>query len=100
MQKQKEIKMRKRQQNKTISGTLTVTAEECGHNNDKMVRKFIKKVKHEKIIDEVRDRQYFKKPSVKRLEARRNTERLIEKINSKRRELFSTPANLKRRAKK
>tara|TARA_R100000353_G_scaffold163927_1_gene124524 strand:- start:84 stop:362 length:279 start_codon:yes stop_codon:yes gene_type:complete len=92
--------MKRSRRQKTISGTLIVTAEECGNNNDKMVRRFIKKVKQEKILDEVRDRRYFKKPSVKRIEEKRRRERLIEKINSKREELFSTPVNHKRRAKK
>ena len=92
--------MKRTRKNKILSGTLTVRAEECNYNNEKMVRRFIKKVKQEKIMEEVRDRRYYKKPSVKRLEQKRQRQRLIEKINSKRTELFTTPVNHKRRAKK
>lgn len=33
-----------------------------------MIRKFIKKVKKERIIEEIRDRRYYKKPSVAKKE--------------------------------
>ena len=35
---------------------------------EKLIRRFIKKVKKEEIIDEVRERRYYKKPSVRRRE--------------------------------
>ena len=40
-----------------------VTARECRGNHEKMIRKFIKKCKKEKIIEQLRDRRYYKKPS-------------------------------------
>jgi ribosomal protein S21 len=48
---------------KRKGANVVVTARECRGNHDKMIRKFIKKCKKARIIDEVRDRKYFKKPS-------------------------------------
>ena len=42
---------------------VVVKARECRGNHDKMIRKFIKKCKKAKIIEQIRDRRYFKKPS-------------------------------------
>ena len=42
---------------------VVVTARQCRGNHDKMIRKFIKKCKKEKIIEQLRDRRSFKKPS-------------------------------------
>jgi len=74
---------------KTMSGRVTVTADECGGNADKMVRRFIKKVKNEKIVDECRDRTAYKKPSQVRAEKRRQRQRLIEKVNKQNQILFN-----------
>jgi ribosomal protein S21 len=68
--------------------TLAVTAEECNNNIDRMIRKFTKKVKKEGIIEEVRNRKYYKKPTAVRTEEKRNRKRLIEKINKERSELL------------
>jgi len=58
---------------------LTVTAKECRGNHEKMIRKFIKKVKKERIIEEIKERRYYKKPSVakkeKSIRARRQRRR-------------------------
>ncbi len=40
-----------------------VTARECRGNHEKMIRKFIKKCKKARVIEQIRDRRYFKKPS-------------------------------------
>ena len=42
---------------------VVVTARQCRGNQEKMIRKFIKKCKKEKIIEQLRDRRYYKKPS-------------------------------------
>ena len=42
---------------------VVVTARQCRGNHDKMIRKFIKKCKKEGIMEQIRDRRYFKKPS-------------------------------------
>ena len=64
-----------------------------------MVRKFIKKVKKEGILDEVRERRYYKKGSVLNTERKRNKKRLVEKINNKRLELFTTTNSRTKRRK-
>jgi|TARA_Y100000593_G_C4308246_1_gene336906 ribosomal protein S21 len=80
---------------KTGQFNVQVRAKECRGNVDKMIRKFIKKTKKHRIIDEVRDRRFHKKPSVKKREKRRRAERAryreeqkrlrkLEKTNAKR----------------
>ena len=58
---------------------VIVTAKECRNNNEKLIRKFNKKVKKERIIEQVKDRRRYKKPSVakkeKRARAVRNRQR-------------------------
>ena len=54
---------------------VVVTSRECRGNAEKMIRKFIKKTKRERIIEEVKDRRYYKKPSVKKKEKRIRAER-------------------------
>ena len=73
---------------------VTVKARECRNNNERMIRKFNKKVKKERIIEQVKDRRRYKKPSVlkkeKRIRAARNRlreerkrQRAIERRNRK-----------------
>lgn len=81
---------------KELSGVVKVTAEECNGNVDKMIRKFSKKVKKERIIEEVRDRAHFKKKTIIRAEAKRNKRRLINKVNQ-RREMLLSPSSLGKR---
>jgi len=47
---------------------ISVTARECRNNPNIMIRKFIKKVKKERIIEEIKDRRHYKKPSVAKKE--------------------------------
>ena len=47
-----------------------VTARECRGNHEKMIRKFMKKVKKNRIIEEIKDRRYYKKPSIVKKEKR------------------------------
>ncbi len=58
---------------------VSVKARECRNNNERMIRKFNKKVKKERIIEQVKDRRRYKKPSVvkkeKRLRAQRARQR-------------------------
>ena len=58
---------------------VKVTAKECKNNNDRLIRKFCKKVKKERIIEQIKDRRRYKKPSVvkkeKRIRARRTRQR-------------------------
>jgi ribosomal protein S21 len=75
-----------------IQTCITVTADECRGDAEKMVRKFCKKIKRSGILDEVRERRFYKKPSVTAAERRAAKKRLIAKVNRKRDELFSFSA--------
>ena len=61
--------MKKRKSN------VHVTLKECRGNTERMIRRFIKKTKKAKVLDQVRDRRYYKKPSDKKREDRKKAER-------------------------
>ena len=83
---------------KRIDTCVTVRAEECNNNPEKMVRKFSKLVKKHGIIDECRERAFFTKPTTKRAEQKRQRQRVIDKVNKRRTELFTIKdRSLKRR---
>jgi len=54
---------------------VLVTSRECRGNHERMIRRFIKKTKKEKIVEQVRDRRYYKKPSDRKREERAKAER-------------------------
>ena len=45
---------------------VTVDIREVGGDINRLIRKFIKKVKKERIIEDYLDRRFYEKPSVKR----------------------------------
>jgi len=45
-----------------------VTSRECRGNHERMIRKFIKKTKRERLIEEIRNRKHYTKPSVAKRE--------------------------------
>ena len=51
---------------------------------EKMVRRFIKKVKKQKIVENYRERSYYKKPSTKRREEAVKRKKLLEKLRVER----------------
>jgi len=83
-----------------ITGCLTVTAEECQGNADKMVRRFIKKSKKEGIVEEYRSRTHYAKPSDVKREEKRRRQRMIEKVNKRRDELLKPRDPKVRKAKR
>jgi len=90
MRRQK-TKMRK------TSTFIEVRSEECRDNADIMVRKFIKKVRKSGILDEVRDRKYYKKPSIVKNEKKRRRQKLLNKLNQKEKELYNYSSLSKKR---
>ena len=54
---------------------VAVSSRECRGNTERMIRRFIKKCKKERIVEEVRDRRRYKKPSVAKKEKRKKAER-------------------------
>ena len=59
---------------------VKITPRNKHENSDRMIRRFIKKTKKIKLMDELRDRRYFVKPS----EIKRNTKRRQIVENKKR----------------
>ena len=55
---------------------VSVNIKQCHGNVEKMIRRFIKKTKKEKIIESVKDRRYYKKPSEAKREKQRRAARL------------------------
>jgi ribosomal protein S21 len=47
---------------------VKVTSKECRGQTDRMIRRFIKKVKKAKVLEAVKDRRHHKKPSEKKKE--------------------------------
>jgi ribosomal protein S21 len=55
---------------------VIVKSKECKNNHERMIRRFIKKVKKERIVEEVRERKRYKKPSVAKKEKRIRAQRM------------------------
>ena len=62
----------------------SVSLQQSRGNVERMIRKFTKKVKKEHIIEDVRDRRYYKKPSVAKKDKRIRAERRRRKEERKR----------------
>ena len=88
--------MRKRK-NKLIEPCVVVHAEDNNGDAERMIRRFRKMVKMEGIIEEVRNRRYFKAPSEKRREEKEERQRLINKVNRRRDELLKPRDRYKKR---
>ena len=64
---------------------IGVTSRETRGNVERIIKKFTKKVKKERIIEEVRDRKRYKKPSVAKKEKRIRAQRMRLKEERKKR---------------
>ena len=70
---------------------VVVHARECRNNNEKLIRKFCKKVKKQRIVEQVKDRRRYKKPSVKKKEKR------IRALRARQREVIKRQRAIERR---
>ncbi len=66
-------------------GHVKVTIKECHGSAERMIRRFIKKCKKAKIVEEVKNRKHYKKPSVAKKEKRIRAERQRVRDEQKRR---------------
>ena len=57
------------------SAHVVVKLSQCNNNVEKMIRRFIKKTKKERIVEQVKDRRRYKKPSEAKREKQRKAER-------------------------
>jgi small subunit ribosomal protein S21 len=66
---------------------VEVTLKEAGGNVNKLIRRFMKKVKKERIIEDYLDRRFYEKPSAKRrkekLKKLRNAQKAERERNTK-----------------
>ena len=70
------------------AANVKVTSKECRGNTERMIRRFNKKVKKSGILDEIRERKYYEKPSkIKRLKKQR-AKRLAKKAQKQYEERF------------
>ncbi len=58
---------------------MKVSLDEVGGNTEKMIKKFLKKTKKMRIVENCYDRKYYVKPSAKRNLERRAKLRALEK---------------------
>jgi len=66
---------------KTVNVVITPRKNE---SPERMIRRFTKKVKKEGILEEVRDRKYYVKPSQKRRKKRLERKRVMRKLQQQR----------------
>ena len=52
-------------------------------NSERLIRRFIRKVKKERVIEQVRERRFYEKPSVKRRKKREQRQRTLKKLAQK-----------------
>ena len=55
-----------------------------GESVDRLIKRFIKKVRKEEILDEYRERKYFEKPSVKRRKEKAKRKRIAQQTQRER----------------
>lgn len=66
---------------KTVNVVITPRKNE---SPERMIRRFTKKVKKEGILEEVRERAYYVKPSQKRRKKRLERKRVMRKLQQER----------------
>jgi len=64
---------------------VEVSLDEVRGNQTRLIKKFIKKVKKEKILEQVRERSRYEKPSTKRRRAKLRKLRNARKAEAERR---------------
>jgi len=81
---------------------VNVTPRNRHESADRMVRRFIKKTKKIKLMDELRERRYYKKPSeVRRTEKRRRIAENAKRVRQEKAILLEEPNyNRKRKSRR
>jgi|TARA_R110002020_G_scaffold382860_1_gene593524 ribosomal protein S21 len=62
---------------------VVVKAKECRGNHERMIRRFIKKTKKERIVEIAREKRYYKKPSILKKEKQARAKKLRLKEQQK-----------------
>jgi ribosomal protein S21 len=86
-----------RNKTKQIDTVITVRADDHRGDPERMIRKFRKLVKNENLMEELRERRYYKPDSEKNRDKNRDKQRKIQKVNNKREELLKPRDSYRRR---
>ena len=62
-------------------GHVEVTIAECHGDTSRMIKKFMKKVKNEKIIEDFRRKDFYEKPSVTNARKRKRRKKVTQRLN-------------------
>lgn len=62
-------------------GHVEVTLAECGGDTNRMIKKFMKKVKNERIIEDFRRKDFYEKPSVTEARKRKRRKKVAQKVS-------------------
>ena len=63
---------------------LEVTLQQCKGDQTRLIKRFMKKFKKSGIMDELRDRRFYQKESVKRRRKKNQRKRILKKEQQKR----------------
>jgi len=67
-----------------------------GESGERLIRRFMKKVKKERILEDFREHTFYEKPSTKRRKAKKARDRVLRKLRMAEEEL-ENPTNYSRK---
>ena len=59
-----------------------------GESPEKLIKRFMKKVKNERIVEKILEKKRYTKPSIKRRKEKIRRKKLMQKLNQKRKQLL------------
>tara|TARA_R110000751_G_scaffold129344_1_gene231392 strand:- start:86 stop:307 length:222 start_codon:yes stop_codon:yes gene_type:complete len=64
---------------------VNISVRQRGRNDspERMIKRFMKKVKKERILEQYRENQYYEKPSVIRTKNAKRRKKVLEKLREK-----------------
>ena len=68
--------------NKAVN--VQVTLRETRGNSARLIKRFIKKVKKLRILDDLRERRYYEKPSAKKAKVAKQRKKILDKLKRER----------------
>jgi len=68
---------------------VEVRAKQWEHP-EKLIKRFLNKVKKERIVEEVKNREFYEPPSVKKVKARHRRKKVLQKLRAERESIDNT----------
>ena len=62
---------------------VEVTPRHRDEPAEKLIRRFVKKCKKERVVENYRDRMYYEKPSMARKKERKRRKKVLQKLQAK-----------------